>query len=69
MAVALPRSFNLVATLLGAMLAECTWVYLDPSYPGAQRRTWLAALQRTWLAALQACRSRRMRAAGACMHA
>jgi acyl-CoA synthetase (AMP-forming)/AMP-acid ligase II len=33
-AVALPRSFELIASLLGAMLAGCTWVYLDPSYPG-----------------------------------
>lgn len=33
-AVALPRGFDLIASLLGAMLAGCTWVYLDPSYPG-----------------------------------
>lgn len=33
-AVALPRGFELVASLLGVMLAGCVWVYLDPSYPG-----------------------------------
>jgi non-ribosomal peptide synthetase component F len=33
-AVALPRGFDLVASLLGVMLTGCTWVYLDPSYPG-----------------------------------
>jgi len=33
-AVALPRGFDLVASLLGVMVAGCTWVYLDPSYPG-----------------------------------
>eukprot|EP00775_Hariotina_reticulata_P013314 gene13314-13443_t len=37
-AVALPRGFELVASLLGVMLAGCVWVYLDPSYPDAHKK-------------------------------